>query len=230
WVSGFFQALGMPLLHQTKIQTSAPATVEHVIDIINKYRMRLRKDTLLMEAYGQTENLGPVFAPNPFAPIGCCGRPTAGVHTKLVDPETGKEITEPNEYYNNPEETAKAFTVDGWYKTGDLLYHDENYNYFFVERLKMLIKYRSYHIVPPELEEVIRSHSGVHEVSVTSIPHDVDGEHAVACVVRRPGSAVSAQDIKDLVAVVFMDALPMTSAGKVARAKLREIVKTAFRE
>ncbi|KOB70109.1 Luciferase, partial [Operophtera brumata] len=167
--------------------------------------MRLRKDTLLMEAYGQTENLGP-------------------------------------EYYNNPEETAKAFTADGWYKTGDLLYHDENYNYFFVERLKMLIKYRSYHIVPPELEEVIRSHSGVHEVSVTSIPHDVDGEHAVACVVRRLGSAVSAQDIKDLVAeklsetkqlrggVVFMDALPMTSAGKVARAKLREIVKTAFRE
>lgn len=58
------------------------------------------------------------------------------------------------EYYNNPEETAKAFTEDGWYKTGDLLYHDENNNYFFVERLKMLIKYRNYHVssyrkIPP---------------------------------------------------------------------------------
>jgi hypothetical protein len=50
------------------------------------------------------------------------------------------------EYYNDPVQTAKAVTPDGWYKTGDLLRRDENGFFFFVERLKMLIKFRSYHV------------------------------------------------------------------------------------
>lgn len=50
------------------------------------------------------------------------------------------------EYYNDPEETAQAFTEDGYFKTGDLLYKDENNNYFYVDRLKALIKYRNYHV------------------------------------------------------------------------------------
>lgn len=49
------------------------------------------------------------------------------------------------EYYKNPEETAKVFD-DGWFRTGDLLYKDENGKYYFVERLKLLIKYRSAHV------------------------------------------------------------------------------------
>ncbi|XP_075983943.1 luciferin 4-monooxygenase-like [Anticarsia gemmatalis] len=225
-------------------------------DTFLELQKRVRPGIYVQEAYGQTENLGPILIPNPKGPIGNCGKSPYDWQTiKLVDPETGKRITEPNtpgemwtkgacfsEYYNNPEETAKAFTEDGWYRTGDILYKDEEGNYFFVERVKMLIKYRSYHIVPYELEAVIREHPGVLDVSVTSIPHEEDGDHAVACVVRTPGSDVTAQEIKDLVAsklsdsqklrggVMFMREIPLTSSGKVARAKLRQMALTAHRE
>lgn len=297
WLSAYFNAICMPAQNQIKIQTSAPATADHVIDIINKYRpvammstpsilhrileheklcdltcfdaiilsgacikkdllvdlkAALRPDAVAIEAYGQTECLGPVLRPAPGGPLGNCGVETPLNKLKLVDPVTGETITEPNvpgelwtkgprftEYYKNPEETAKAITPDGWYKTGDLLRKDENGFFFFVERLKMLIKFRSYHVIPMELEEVIQKHEGVLEACVTSIDHPVDGEWPVAVVVRKPGATVTAPEIQDLVAsklsehkqlrggVVFANELPMTSNGKVARAKVKQMAKDA---
>lgn len=225
-------------------------------DINIELRKKMRPDATVAELYGQTENLGPCLITNPYGPVGSCGNARDEWQLiKLVDPETGNEITEPfikgelwskgpsfTEYYKNPEETAKVFTEDGWYKTGDLLYKDEEGNFFFVERLKMLIKYRNHHVIPPEVEAVIREHPGVYDVNVTSIPHEENGDHPVACVVRKPGSNVTAQEIKDIVAdtlsdsqklrggVVFMDELPLTSTGKVARAKLQQMVLTVHRE
>ncbi|XP_063388946.1 uncharacterized protein LOC134674749 isoform X1 [Cydia fagiglandana] len=297
WLSAYFNAICMPAQNQIKVQTSAPATAEHVIDIINKYKpivlmstpsilhrilqhekrcdltcfdtivlggaciqkdllvdlkAALRPDAVVIEAYGQTECVGPVLRPAPEGPLGNCGVETPLNKVKLVDPVTGETITEPNvpgelwtmgprftEYYKNPEETAKAITPDGWYKTGDLLRRDENGFFFFVERLKMLIKFRSYHVVPMELEEVIQKHDGVLEACVTSIDHPVDGEWPVAVVVRKPGATVTAQEIQDLVAsklsehkrlrggVVFTNELPMTSNGKVARAKVKQLAREA---
>ncbi|XP_063628747.1 luciferin 4-monooxygenase-like [Cydia splendana] len=297
WVSAYFNAICMPAQNQIKVQTSAPATAEHVIDIINKYRpivlmstpsilhrilqyekpcdltcfdtivlggacvqkdllvdlkAALRPDAVVTEAYGQTECTGPVLRPAPEGPLGNCGVETPHNKVKLVDPVTGETITEPNvpgelwtkgprftEYYKNPEETAKAITPDGWYKTGDLLRRDENGFFFFVERLKMLVKFRSYHVVPMELEEVIQKHDGVLEACVTSLEHPVDGEWPVAVVVRKPGATVTAQEIQDLVAsklsehkqlrggVVFVDELPMTSNGKVAKAKVKQLAREA---
>ncbi|KAJ8712790.1 hypothetical protein PYW08_008094 [Mythimna loreyi] len=224
--------------------------------LLLELRKRVRPGAIVMEVYGQTENLGAVLIGAPEGPIGNCGKELSALLTvKIVDPETGKEITEPNvpgelwtkgasfsEYYNNPEETAASFTEDGWYRTGDILYRDENGYFFFVERLKMLIKCRIYHVIPADVEEVIREHPGVRDVSVTSVPHEEDGEHPVACVVRNPGSNVTADEIKEIVAnklsdsqrlrggVVFMDQLPMTSAGKLARGELRKLVLTLHRE
>ncbi|CAB3220104.1 unnamed protein product [Arctia plantaginis] len=226
-------------------------------DIYLQLKKRLRPEVPLHDAYGQTENLGPILTPNPTGPVGNCGNCPFDwqKNIKLVDPETGTEIKKPyvkgemwtkltgfSEYYNNPEETANALTEDGWYKTGDILYRDEEGNYYFVERIKMLIKYRNYHVVPPEVEAVILEHPGVHYVSVTSIPHEEDGEHPVACVVKKDGSNVTAQEIKDLVAsklsdsqqlrggVVFIDEIPLTSVGKIAYNKLKQIALTAQRE
>ncbi|KAJ8712789.1 hypothetical protein PYW08_008093 [Mythimna loreyi] len=224
-------------------------------DIILEFRKRMRPGALVVELYAQTENLGPVFRGTPDGPLGTCGKPIPALPVKIVDPETGKEITEPNvpgevwtkgacfsEYYNNPEETAASFTEDGWYKTGDIMYRDEDGYYFFVERLKMLIKYRMYHVIAPEIEAVICEHPGVLDVSVTSVPHEEDGEHPVACVMRKPGAHVTADEIKEIVAnklsdsqrlrggVIFMEKLPMTSTGKIARGELRKLVLTLPRE
>ncbi|XP_026727212.1 luciferin 4-monooxygenase-like [Trichoplusia ni] len=301
WVSGFYYAATMHVARMTKLMTSAPSSVDHIIDVINKYkpvtafmspsvatalikskkpcdmtcfdafvvsggkvrkelllqlRERMRPNALAFEFYGQTENLGPVLHQDLKGPLGSCGRELPGLcEVKLVDPDTKRVITEPNvpgeiwtkgavftEYYKNPEETATSFSEDGWFKTGDVLYKDEEGYYYFVERVRMRIKFHNYHIIPSEVEAVILQHPGVYEVSVTSIPDEDDGEHIVACVVRKPGADVTAAEIKEIVAsnlsdsqrlrggVVFLDQLPMTSTGKIARGHLREFVLTANRE
>ncbi|KAF9812578.1 hypothetical protein SFRURICE_014437 [Spodoptera frugiperda] len=201
-------------------------------ELLHELRKRIRPDAMAVEMYGQTETMG-----------------------QLMDPDTEIEITKPKvtgelwlkgpmftEYYNDPRETAAVFTEDGWFKTGDLLYKDKNGYFYFVERLGMLIKYRNYHVAPLEIVEVIRQHPGVKDVSVTSVSNVFDGEHPVACVVRRPGYNVTAHEIKELVAdklsyskrlrggVIFMEKIPRTSAGKVARAKLKHIAAVAYRE
>lgn len=50
------------------------------------------------------------------------------------------------EYYNNPVATEETFAAGRWFKTGDMFYRDENYNFFFVERIKLLLKYKSYQV------------------------------------------------------------------------------------
>ncbi|XP_069357194.1 luciferin 4-monooxygenase-like [Maniola hyperantus] len=224
-------------------------------DIQAEFKKLLASNCILMEGYGQTETIGPVLASKMFGPPGSCGIPRDLYNIKLVDPDTGVEIKEPNVtgemlvigpsfsgYYNVPEETANWFTEDGFYKTGDLFYRDKDNNYFFVDRCKSLMKYRNYHIYPAELEEVINRHPGVKDVSVVGIEDPVDGQRPVACVVRHGNSDVSAQEIKDLITrnlsknkelrggVLFLDNLPYTSTGKIHRSKVKEIAINAKRE
>ncbi|XP_038213270.1 luciferin 4-monooxygenase-like [Zerene cesonia] len=225
------------------------------LDVLDEFQKCLKKGAIAFESYGQTELIGPTLQFVPGTPRGSSGEPHLLYSIKLVDPETGKEITEPNvpgemwakgpcftEYYNDPEETANAFSEDGYCKTGDLLYRDENNFYYFVDRIKTLIKYRNFHVTPAELEEVIHSHKGVSDVCVIGIDDPEDGQRPVACVVKRNGHIVTAEEIKNLVldklskskelrgGVVFLKELPVTSTGKIARRKLLDIVLNSPRE
>ncbi|KPJ21196.1 Luciferin 4-monooxygenase [Papilio machaon] len=137
---------------------------------------------------------------------------------------------------------TEIYTEDGWIKSGDLLYRDENWNFFYVERLKMLLKYRNHHISPTEVESVIIKHPGVQDVAVTGIPDDECGDLVVACVVPQNNTTLTAQEIKDLVkesladtkqlrgGVIFMKQFPLTSTSKVNRAMLKKIVRDMKRE
>ncbi|XP_013167431.1 PREDICTED: luciferin 4-monooxygenase-like [Papilio xuthus] len=192
------------------------------------------------------------FALDPVSAYpGSIGRPLKHFQYRLVDPNTQEDILEPNVtgelwlkgpssfkgYYNNPQATAEIYTEDGWIKSGDLLYRDENWNFYYIERLKMLLKYRNHHISPTEVESVINKHPGVLHVAVTGIPDDECGDLAVACVVPHHNIKVTAQEIKDLVkesltdtkqlrgGVIFMEQLPLTSTSKVNRAVLKKIVR-----
>ncbi|CAH0713645.1 unnamed protein product, partial [Brenthis ino] len=222
--------------------------------VMAELKTLLAKDAIALEAYGQTEMIGSVLAPNPTGPTGSCGKPLSIYAIKLVDPQTGLEVTDPyvngelwtkgprfTEYYNDPEETARAFTDDGFFKTGDLLYRDENDNYFYVDRIKALIKYQNSHVIPIELEELISTYPGIKHVCVIGISDPLDGERPLACVVKENGYKISAQDIQELVAsklsknkqlrggVIFLNNLPYTSSQKVARNKLQEIVQNMKR-
>ncbi|KAL0867847.1 hypothetical protein ABMA27_008540 [Loxostege sticticalis] len=224
-------------------------------DLIKEVK-EISPDTEVMDCYGMSELSCIGFHGDGSSPPGSCGSPMGCFQYRLINTETMDDILEPNvpgelwikgpgifkEYYNNPEATEETFAEDRWFKTGDTFYRDAAWNFYFVERIKLLLKYKSNQISPVELENVIRQHPGVLDVAVTGIPDPECGELPVACVVRRPDSDVTAQDIKDLVketlsdskqlrgGVIFMNEIPMTASTKVHRRKLKEFALVMDKE
>ncbi|KAI5638757.1 AMP-binding enzyme domain-containing protein [Phthorimaea operculella] len=208
----------------------------------------------IFNAYGITEAGSNIFMWGSTV-HNSVGVPDTHLQYRLIDVDTKKDIFERNKlgelwikgpsvckgYYKNEEATKNAFSEDGWYKTGDLLYRDEQNNFFFVDRLKMLFKYMNHQISPVEIQNVILQHPGVQDVAVTSVA-DQRGDLPVACVVRKPGHSVTAQEIKDLVkdsltdtkqlrgGVVFMDKFPVTATTKVNYRELKKIVLEVEKE
>uniref|UniRef100_A0A2A4J4G8 Luciferin 4-monooxygenase n=1 Tax=Heliothis virescens TaxID=7102 RepID=A0A2A4J4G8_HELVI len=206
--------------------------------------------------YGMSELSGTAVQ-HDYDPLpGSSGRPIGALEVKLVDPTTLKEITKPNVpgelwfrgpcvfkgYHNNLEATKEALTEDGWLRSGDIFRRDESWNLFFVERYKLLLKYRNHQVSPVEIETVIAKHPGVFQVAVTGIPDKECGDLVVACVVPKPGCSPTAQEIKDLVkesltdtkqlrgGVIFLKQLPLTSSSKTNRKALKELALTSPRE
>ncbi|XP_052738917.1 luciferin 4-monooxygenase [Bicyclus anynana] len=210
---------------------------------------------LVRVGYGLTEATGLVLD-SAYSPFGSVGAPMPILQYKLADPTTNEVIDKPNmpgelrlkgptvfqRYYNNPEMTAAAFDEDGWLKTGDILYRDEYYNFYFCDRVKLLLKYRNHQVSPVEIESVIIKHPGVLDVAVTGIPDAECGDLPVALVITQDGHNVTAKEIKDLVkvsltdtkqlrgGVAFVKEFPTTTTSKVDRVKLKELAKTLKRE
>ncbi|XP_026313436.1 luciferin 4-monooxygenase-like [Hyposmocoma kahamanoa] len=224
------------------------------IQLLNEIK-KLAPNAQAFNGYGMTEIASFAFCPTSNT-LRSCGTPFGHFQYRLVNPETLEDIVDPNVkgelwiaghalgkgYYGNPTATKEAFTDDGWYKTGDILYRDEHYNFFFAERLKLLLKYKSHQVSPTEVENVIRQNPGVSDVTVTGIPDPECGDLIVACVVRKPGYEVTAQEIKDLVksnltetkhlsgGVVFLQELPLTATGKIHRQAIKKLVLELDRE
>lgn len=134
-------------------------------------------------------------------------------------------------YLNDPEATAAAFTEDGWFKTGDRAYVNAYGELFFVERAGNSIRRNGESISASEVEAAILEHPGVRDVAVVPVPDEVRGQEVRACVMREPGSAVSAEELfahcLDALAsfkvpryIDFWDQFPLTSTLKVARSQL----------
>jgi len=91
-------------------------------------------------------------------------------------------------YLNNPEATANSIDSDGFFHTGDIGHIDERGEYFIVDRLKELIKYKGFQVPPAELEAILLSHPKVADAAVIGIPDEEAGEIPKGFVVlREPG-------------------------------------------
>ncbi|XP_022831889.1 luciferin 4-monooxygenase-like [Spodoptera litura] len=224
-------------------------------ELVDKMKKLTQSENVFV-MYGMSELSGTAFFNDCTVPPGSCGKPAGSFDCKLVDPETNKEVTEPHVpgelwfkgpavfkgYHNNPEVTRETFSDDGWFRCGDIFYRDESWNVYFVERYKSLLKYNNHQVSPLEVEMIIMKHPGVSQVAVTGIPDRECGDLVVACVVPKPGCSPTAQEIKDLVkenltdtkhlrgGVIFMKSLPITSASKINRQKLKELALTMPRE
>lgn len=136
-------------------------------------------------------------------------------------------------YWNQPEETAAAVR-DGWMHTGDGGYVDEDGFVFIVDRIKDMIITGGENVYSAEVESALSKHPAVAACAVIGLPSDKWGESVHAVVVLAPDASASAEELtthcKALIAgykvprsVSFVDALPMSGAGKVLKRELREI-------
>jgi len=139
-------------------------------------------------------------------------------------------------YCNNPEATAKAFTPDGWLRTGDLGELTADGRLRMIGRLKDVFRVGGENVAPAEVEEVLLAHPAVETAQVIGVPDPRLGEVPCAYVTLKSGFAVSENEIlsfvKNKVAnfrvprylriVQDFEAIGMTASGKVQKTKLRE--------
>lgn len=138
-------------------------------------------------------------------------------------------------YYKNSKATKGTITEDGWLRTGDIGYYNEDGLLFVTDRLKELIKVNALQVAPAELEHILRNHPDVNEAAVVGIPHPKCGEVPKAFIVRRPGSKTTEAEIQDYVAkqvskhkhltggIVFIEHIPKTSSGKILRREIKKL-------
>jgi long-chain acyl-CoA synthetase len=138
-------------------------------------------------------------------------------------------------YWQQPEETKKIFTADGWLLTGDIGRMDADGFIYLLERKKDMILVSGFNVYPSEVEDVIAACPGVQEVAVIGIPDASSGEAVKACIIKKVPTlteeAIRAYCHANLTGykrpkiIEFYASLPKSPVGKILRKELREISK-----
>ena len=168
------------------------------------------------------------------------------VQTKVIDPETGKEVPDGVDgefcsrgynimkgYYKMPDATEQAIDADGWLHSGDLARRNPDGTYLITGRLKDMIIRGGENIYPKEIEEFIYTHPAVADVQVIGVPDAKYGEAVMACIVLKPGQSATKEEMTEYIKshmarhkvpqyIEFVNAFPMNAAGKVLKYKMRE--------
>jgi long-chain acyl-CoA synthetase len=202
----------------------------------------------IFEGYGLTET-APVLTTtlcSPVAKPASVGRPVPGVELR-IDLDVGAEdedddsdddpgevvVRGPNLFSGYWPDGSGGPDQDGWFRTGDIGYLDEDGDLFLVDRARDLIIVSGFNVYPREVEEALLAHPDVEEVAAIGVAHPYTGETVKVLVVRREGSSPSTDELIDYAAgriarfkcptaIEFVEELPHSLAGKVARGRLRD--------
>ena len=216
-------------------------------DLIRRTR-ELLPQVKLVQAYGLSESgflTGLQDQEHTDDRLLSCGRPCPGIDLRVTD-DSGKqvEVGKSGElvarganimrgYWNNPGETALVFR-DGSFRTGDIGYQDSEGYFYILDRAKDMIVTGGENVYSGEVEAVIYAHPAVREAAVFGIPDPKWGEVVMACVMLKPGSTLTADDLiafcrQSLASykiprrVEFSDTeLPKSGSGKILKRLLRE--------
>lgn len=210
------------------------------------------KGVLIQQAWGLTET-------SPFATyleasqtrtkLGSCGVGMPYTEVQIIDPSSLKPITEPGQtgemwvrgpnvssgYWNNPDATAAVFTSDGWFRTGDIGYADDDGYLFIVDRLKDMVISGGENVYPAEIENVLMGHASIEDVAVIGVPDERWGESVCAVIAFR-GEPMTLDEICEFLTgkiaryklprrLVIQDSVPRNGAGKLDKPLIRSIVK-----
>src|SRR3954447_15031159 len=198
----------------------------------------------VFEGYGLTET-APVLTTtlcSAEAKPGSIGKAIPDVELRLLD-DSGDEVDDddPGEIVVRGANLFSGYWPDGdggpdasgWFRTGDIAYADGDGDLFLVDRLRELILVSGFNVYPREVEDALLTHPDIGEVAVLGMPHPYTGETVKALVVVRDGTSLTARDVIDHAAarlarfkcptsVEFVNELPHSVTGKVAKGKLRE--------
>ena len=216
---------------------------------------------MFINAFGQTETASTITALGPEDHVitgsdeekakklkrlqSSIGRPMEDVQIKIVN-EHGKEVPtgEVGEilakgprvmsgYWKDAEKTAKALTADGWLRTGDKGYMDEEEYIYLAGRGDDMIIRAGENISPEEVEDALYAHPKIEEAAVIGVPDPEWGQVPKAVVVLKKGEETTGEEIMEFCRqklssfkrpryIAFADELPRTSTGKVLKRVLRE--------
>jgi acyl-CoA synthetase (AMP-forming)/AMP-acid ligase II len=210
-------------------------------------------ETTVSNSYGMTE-AGPAYIVMPKEEvtkrIGSVGKPIPPMEIKIVGDDdheceagqVGELLTRlrgyQREYYKDAEATASTWTSDGWLRSGDLGYLDDDGFLYIVGRKKDMIVRGGNNVYPTDIESVILEHPDVQEAAVVGVQHDILGEDIAAFVVPKLGASIGGDELKEFCAlhladykrprqVTFIDELPRNPTGKVLK---HVLVERAARE
>jgi len=202
----------------------------------------------LVELYGSTEVGAIIFTPmDEPRRAGSCGKVRGPFEAKLLDEQgfevapgrAGELVVRPLEpsvimggYYGMPQASLAAFR-NLWFHTGDLLRHDEDGHFYFVGRLKDIVRRRGENISAAEVEMGLEAHPDVLECAVVGVPSDMTEEEVMACIVLREGSRLEPRTLTDWCSarmarhmvprfIRFLRTLPKTPTDKVEKFRLRQ--------
>lgn len=264
-VSGFWPAVVkhgvthmtvLPLLDRGTADMPVPAG--HRLKVLQggtpQVGMATRVGARGVAAYGMTETvIHTIHASSGVWSGATLGRPTPGYEVRLVNQETGQEcvVDEPGEcqvrgvrgvqlfleYYDNPEANEKAFTADGWFRTGDIMKLGADGCYYYLDRDKDRLRVGGENVSASEVERLILQVPGVSEAAVVAKADAMLGSVPVAFVLPKAGidhaalrAAIAAKCEAELSKfkrpreIRFVEDFPRATLNKIAKAKLREML------
>jgi fatty-acyl-CoA synthase len=214
------------------------------VSLIEEYR---RRGVVLKQGFGMTEvgvNCFAMTSEEAASKAGSVGKPLLWTEARIAG-EEGRELP-PGEvgelwlrgphvcsgYWNDPEETRKAFTPDGWFQTGDLASRDADGFYFIAGRKKEIFISGGVNVSPLEVEAELLQHPQVADAAVVGIPDPHWGEVGAAFVVPRGGASLSSDELAKFLGerlarlkipkrFELLSELPRTPYGKVVKAELK---------
>jgi len=246
------------ILEHPRINEADLSSLKHIFYGASPIPLELMRESMnrfgcgFVQMYGMTETGGTIVAlppedhdPNGNEKMRSVGKPIWGVEIRVIDehgnslpPRSIGEITTRSEknikaYWNLPDVTAETIDAQGWLRTGDAGFLDEDGYLYIHDRVKDMIISGGENVYPAEVENAVYSHPDVADVAVIGVPDDKWGEAIKAFVVVKPGAEPTPCEIIDFAktqiasfkcpkTVDFIDVLPRNPSGKILRRELRE--------
>ncbi len=218
------------------------------VPLVEKYTAE--KGIRFKQGFGMTE-FGPgifaLAAEDAIGKAGSIGRPNFFVDARVVDDQNqpvgpdlvGELILKgpsmSSGYFNNPAASRESIDDDGWFHTGDLARHDQEWYFTIVDRKKDMFISGGENIYPAEIEKALYQHEAVHMCAVVGVADEKWGEVGVACVVLKPGVEAGPNELLDHLRdnlagykvpkrVEIMASLPISGAGKILKRELQRLL------